>query len=136
MGLRPWLVCAGAAAFLAAQPFEDAYDAGKEAMAHGQWRQAIGALERAVRLHPQSAGSYCPYTLLARCHLELGETVAARGLLHLADAAGEPAWERDPVAERLPRVIPDRPEPLPRAFWIGAGGLAGLGLFLARRRRD
>ncbi|MDR3672915.1 MAG: serine/threonine-protein kinase [Holophaga sp.] len=144
-------------AVLAAQPqpgFHRSLADGLEAMDRGRWRVAIAALERAVQLRPKPAAEirlhgrppqpYCPYSLLARCHLELGETAAAAALLKVAETQGEPASAREPVARRLPGPAKPAPEPreeippLPRAFWIAAGcGLVGLaaGLVWNRRRK-
>lgn len=148
--------------------FPEAFATGREAMDQGRWRDAIAALERAVQLHPVPAGriplrdrqpltSYYPYSFLARCHLELGETSAARALLHLAEVRGEPVSEREAVARRLPPVEIPAPSPaapaagvpagsrrqpplLPLPFWLGAGALgtalAGLAWWRCRRLRQ
>ena len=142
--------------------FAEAFAQGREAMDRGQWRIAIGHLERAVRTRPAPAASvrlhgyppvtgYYPYTLLARCHLELGETVAAAALLRLGEARGEPATVREPVERRLaPSGVPARPlttahpvvherppRPFPFGLWtvLAAAVLAAVLAWLGWRRR-
>jgi hypothetical protein len=115
--------------------FYAAFSDGQEAMRQGHWRQAIVALERAVELRPSPAPrvliygnnllvNYYPYSLLARCRLELGETDAAGALLRVAATKGEPASALEPVARRLPRPAespsprvqePPKPDPIPQA---------------------
>ena len=117
---------AGAVAVLAAQTqttFYAAFADGQEAARQGQWRAACGALERAVQLRPAPAArviiygnnllaNYYPYSLLARCHLELGEMDQAADWLRQAEAQGEPASVREPIARRM---LSRHVEPVPSA---------------------
>ena len=138
-GVRRGLLVAGAVMVLAAQTqttFYAAFADAQEAMRQGQWRAGLGALERAVQLRPAPAArviiygnnllaNYYPYSLIARCHLELGETDKAADWLGKAEAQGEPASVRDPVAHSLaarrgemappsPQLVEvKRPEPPP-----------------------
>lgn len=93
--------------------FYAAFQDGQEAIRQQQWQAAIGALQRAVQLRPSPAAriiiygnnllaDYYPYSLLARCKLELGDPDAAADWLRQAEVRGEPARIREPVARRLP----------------------------------
>ncbi|MDR3669263.1 MAG: protein kinase [Holophaga sp.] len=121
-GAGLWVaLCATPALFAQAQPtFYEAFTDGEQAMHQGQWRQAIRALERAVQLRPAPASrviiygnnlltNYYPYSLLARCHLELGDSVAAAAFLRQAEDQGEPASFRQPIARRLPHPVEPHP---------------------------
>ena len=125
--MRPRILLAGLAALtLAAQTqptFYAAYEDGREAAAQGQWRLAAAAFLRARALRPEPAArviiygnnllkDYYPYSSLARCYLELGEPEAAAAMLRQAEARGEPAALREPLARRLPGV---EPSPSPAA---------------------
>jgi len=102
--------------------FYAAFADGQEAFRQGQYRTAMAALERAVQLRPVPAArviiygnnlllDYYPYSLVARCHLELGEPEQASAWLRQAEAEGEPASVRGPVARRL--VLHGQPAPAP-----------------------
>jgi hypothetical protein len=95
--------------------FYAAFADGQEAARQGQWKAAAAALERAIQLRPAPAArviiygnnlllDYYPYSLSARCRLELGDPEAAAAWLARAEANGEPAAVREPVARRLPRL--------------------------------
>jgi tRNA A-37 threonylcarbamoyl transferase component Bud32 len=106
-----------AALTLAAQTqptFYAAYEDGLEAYGQGQWRQAAAAFLRAKALRPEPAArviiygnnllkEYYPYSHLARCYVELGEVEPAAAMLREAEARGEPAGLREPLARRLTR---------------------------------
>jgi hypothetical protein len=97
--------------------FFEAFTDGQDAMRQGRWRQAVGDLERAVQLRPAPAhrviiygnnllSDYYPYSLLARCHLELGQLGAAAALLSQAELMGEPASIREPIGRLLAAQSP------------------------------
>lgn len=92
--------------------FYEAYADGKEMEAKSDWHGALAAYQRAAALRPAPAAqvftygnnllrAYYPYTRIARCHLELGDLKAAQASLAKAQAAQEPAKEREALAHRL-----------------------------------
>jgi hypothetical protein len=132
---RPVLGAAWALALLGPVPalvaqtqttFYAAFADGQEALRQGQYRTAMAALERAIQLRPVPAArviiygnnlllNYYPYSLVARCHLELGEPEQASAWLRQGEAEGEPASVREPVARRLALHGQPGPAPMPVA---------------------
>ena len=109
-----WLV-----PLLAAQSqptFYAAYQDGLDAERQGQWSAAAADFRRAIELRPASAErviiygnnllkGYAPYTHLARCLLELGESDAAQTVLEQAVRYAEPRAERDAIARAISHRI-------------------------------
>ncbi|WP_275976143.1 serine/threonine-protein kinase [Geothrix oryzisoli] len=122
----------GLAPLLAAQSqptFYAAYQDGLDAERQGQWQTAAAAFRRAIELRPASAtriviygnnllNDYAPYTHLARCLIELGETEAAHAALDRAAHQREPNAAREALAHRLSQKAqavppPKDPDPVP-----------------------
>ncbi|WP_243317398.1 serine/threonine-protein kinase [Geothrix paludis] len=111
------------APLLAAQSqptFYAAYQDGLDAERQGQWKVAAAAYRRAIELRPASAAriviygnnllnDYAPYTHLARCFIELGDTDAARATLDRAAHQREPEAAREALAHRLSPKAPALP---------------------------
>ncbi|GLH74392.1 hypothetical protein GETHLI_28940 [Geothrix limicola] len=118
------------APLLAAQSqptFYAAYQDGLDAERSGQWATAAAAYRRAIELRPASAAriviygnnllkDYTPHTHLARCLLESGDLEGAQAALGRAAQFGEPAAERETLAQALIRrkiQAPPAPKEVP-----------------------
>lgn len=103
-----------------ASEFMTLMEAGRYAYERGELNDARRALERAAELFPiASAGS--PYALLARIHLDRGDTEAAIEALRALTAHDEAAYQANLELARLLEAggdIPGAAAALDRAVWI------------------